>query len=60
MAHEPAQHDHQDSAAQLRIKASYWREEAKRFAGRPEEQWCTEYAEHAETLAELERLKTLD
>jgi hypothetical protein len=46
--------------AQLRLKAAYWRQEAKRFAGRPEERWCIDYAEHAETLAELERLKTLD
>lgn len=44
----------------LRLKAFYWRQEAERFAGRPEERWCIDYAEHAETLAELERLRVLD
>jgi hypothetical protein len=47
--------------ANLRLKAHYWRQEAAtRFAGRPEEKWCLDYAQHAETLAELERLRKLD
>ncbi|MGY8684557.1 hypothetical protein Q2941_43430 [Bradyrhizobium sp. UFLA05-153] len=36
---------------ELRMKAFFWRQEAERFAGRPEEQICLEHALHAETLA---------
>jgi hypothetical protein len=47
--------------ANLLLKAHYWRQEAAtRFKGRPEAKYCIEYAEHAETLAELERLRKLD
>ncbi|MET4601082.1 hypothetical protein ABIB90_000533 [Bradyrhizobium sp. JR4.1] len=60
MTHEPSVHEHEGTAAQLMLKATYWREEARRFVGKPEERWCIDYAEHAETLAELERLKALD
>src|SRR5262249_23206363 len=48
-----------DIVTHLREKAFYWRQEAERFAGRPEELICLEHARHAETLAELERLKRL-
>jgi hypothetical protein len=45
----------------LRLKAYFWRNEAAtRFAGRPEADVCLAHARHAETLAELERLKALD
>jgi hypothetical protein len=43
------------------LKASCWRQEAKRFAGRPAEaKVCLEHVQDAETLAELERPRKLD
>jgi hypothetical protein len=42
------------------LKARCWRQEAVRFAGRPEAKVCLEHARHAETVAELERLRKLD
>jgi hypothetical protein len=45
----------------LLLKALCWRAEAKRFGSRSvEAKICLEHAQHAETLAELERLRKLD
>ena len=45
----------------LLLKASCWRQEAKRFAGSSAEaKVCLEHARDAETLGELERLRKLD
>jgi hypothetical protein len=53
--------NHDDETIEnLLLKAFYWRQEAKRFAGRPEAKICREHSERAETLAELERLRKLD
>ena len=51
-----------DIIANFLLKARYWRQEAAtRFAGRPAEaKVCLEHARHAETVAELERLRKLD
>jgi hypothetical protein len=50
-----------DTIEALLLKAMCWRAEAKRFAGRSvEAKVCLEHAQHAETLAELERLRKLD
>lgn len=60
MGWKPPAYTDEEIVAELRLKAAYWRQEAKRFAGRREEQWCTEYAQHAETLADLVHLSSLD
>ena len=58
MNHEPTA---DETIEALLLKARCWRDEAKRFAGRPvEAKVCLEHAQHAETLAELERLRKLD
>jgi hypothetical protein len=55
------QTDGDEAITNLLLKAKYWRQEAAtRFKGRPEEKFCIQYAEHAETMAELERLRKLD
>lgn len=60
MSYEPPTYSDEEIITNLKLKAHYWRQEAKRFAGRPEEQWCLDYAQHTETLAEMERLRGLD
>jgi hypothetical protein len=49
-----------DIIESLLLKAMVWRAEARRFGRSVEARLCLEHAQHAETLAELERLRALD
>ena len=49
-----------ETIADLAMRATHWRSEAKRFAGQPEAVACLDYAEHIEVLAEVLRLEQLD
>jgi hypothetical protein len=46
-----------ETIADLAMRATHWRSEAKRFAGQPEAVACLDYAEHIEVLAEVLRLE---